>query len=212
MSRTISLWQGAAPPILASASNIRAQILMAAGLACDVRPASVDERTVEAGLADRSPGAVARALSAAKALSVSAVNPARITIGADQTLDCDGDALHKPVDRANAAAQLARLAGKRHRLTSAAAIACDGVVLGSVCAEAWLTMRAMRPDEINAYLDLAGPAALGSVGSYQFEALGAHLFEAVEGDQFTIMGLPLLPLLGEMRRLGLIAFATAHGT
>ena len=126
-------------------------------------------------------------------------------IGADQTLACEGSPFHKPADRAAAQEQLAALSGRTHVLHSAFAIAEHGAVVHEDVAEARMTMRALSADAVERYLDLAGEAALHSVGAYQVEGLGIHLFERIEGDHSTILGLPLLPLLTALRERGLLA-------
>jgi septum formation protein len=200
-----AFWRTGNPLLLASASRTRLSLLLAAGLRVEAMTAHVDERGIEADLenARAQPGDIALALAQAKAAAISAQCPDRWVLGADQTLDCEGDAFHKPENRAAAARQIARLQGRRHRLTSAAVLMQDGLVKASARSEAWLTMRCLGPAAIERYLDIAGEAVLSSVGAYQLEAHGVHLFEAIEGDHFTILGLPLLPLLGEFRRLEL---------
>jgi septum formation protein len=201
----VPLWRGAGPLILASTSATRRDLLRAAGLDPVVEAPGVDERALEAEL-----GADARSLAAglarAKALAVSARNPGAFVIGADQTLEVESEILHKPDGRAAAAAQVARLAGRAHALHSAVAIARDGAVLEAVADTARLTVRPLTDDAIARYLDLAGEAVTRSVGAYQLEGAGIHLFERVEGEHSTILGLPLLPLLAAMRRRGLLAF------
>jgi septum formation protein len=200
-----SPWRGESPLILASASATRAQLLRNAGLSPQPLPAAIDERALQAQLpGDASPAHVAMALAAAKARHVAAFNPGRWVLGADQTLDCDGEMFHKPAGRRQAAAQLARLAGRTHRLTSAAALIRDGRIEAEAVSEARLTMRPLSAEALNDYLDLAGEAATASVGAYRVEGLGIHLFEAIDGDHFTILGLPLISLLAEMRRLELL--------
>jgi septum formation protein len=205
-SASQTIWCAETPLLLASASSTRLSLLRAAGLSVDAEPARVDERGIEAGLeATRAePGAIAAALAQAKAMAISTQHPARWVLGADQTLDCAGDMLHKPEDRAAAARQIARLQGRTHRLTSAAVLMKAGVIMASVRSEACLTMRELSPAAIGRYLDVAGQSVLSSVGAYQLENLGVHLFEAIKGDHFTILGLPLLPLLAELRRLELV--------
>lgn len=201
------LWLAGEPLVLASKSAIRCQILNAAGLPVDVVPAVLDERAVEDVARARGHGAagVAAALAREKALAVSRAQRGRIVIGADQTLDLDGEGLHKPTDIDAARAQLRRLSGRRHTLYSAAAIARSGEVLAVAASLATLTMRTLSDDMIDRYCRQAGPAILGSVGAYQLEGLGIHLFETVVGDHFTILGLPLIEILARLRDLGHVA-------
>ena len=201
------LWREAEPLVLASKSAIRASILRQAGIPVAIDPASIDERAVEAGLpADRSgPSGVAEALAGAKALEVSARAPGRLALGCDQTLSLNGERFTKPASREDGRVQLGRLSGKTHVLASGAALARDGAVVWSAVAVARLTMRAFSGAFIDAYLDAAGDGVLTSVGGYQFEGVGAQLFEAVEGDFHTVLGLPLLPVLGALRDLGALA-------
>ncbi|WP_395665249.1 Maf family protein [Methylocella sp.] len=201
-----ALWLGADPLVLASRSAARAALLAAAGLPFEARAADIDERAVEAPLVAAGAGAsgVARALAKTKALAVSAAAPGRLVVGADQTLACDGRLFVKPESRAAAAAALAALSGRAHELHSALCAARDGQVLFAAAPVARLHMRALSSKFIDAYLDAAGPAVLGSVGAYQIEGAGMHLFERIEGDHSTILGLPLLPLFGFLRDEGLI--------
>lgn len=193
--------------ILASGSGARRTMLANAGLAFDVVPSRIDERIAEAPLVARgaSPAEIATALAEAKAVDVSRTHPGAWVVGADQTLDLDGHRGTKSETREAAAAQLARLAGRTHRLHSAVAVARDGALLWSHTESAALTVRAMTASEIEAYLDRVGPDVLSSVGVYQIEGEGIRLFDRVEGDTFTILGLPLVPLLVHLRSEGVIA-------
>jgi septum formation protein len=204
---TPSLWIGSSPLILASKSASRRALLGAAGVPFEVDPAGVDERAVEDGLIlQGEPGIVlALALARAKALTVSARRPGALTLGADQTLTLDGRPMHKAPTRAAAAAALEAMSGRSHRLASAFALARDGAVLAEDGDSAEMTMRALDATQIARYLDIAGPAVLASVGAYQIEGLGAHLFETISGDYATILGLPMLKLLAALRGLGLLA-------
>lgn len=199
-----ALWLDPQPLLLASGSAIRARMLADAGLPVDVRASGVDERAVEAALtgAGADPAHVAGALAAAKAIQVSTQAPGRLVVGADQTLSLDGERFTKPFDRASARAQLARLSGRAHTLASGAALARDGVVRWTGVDEANLTMRPLSPDFLDAYLDAAGEGVLTSVGGYQLEGVGAQLFERIDGDYRTILGLPLTPLLAALRAIG----------
>ncbi|MET7246417.1 Maf family nucleotide pyrophosphatase [Methylobacterium sp. EM32] len=206
MPHPSSLWRGPAPLLLASTSPTRRMLLDSAGLAVETRAPGVDERAVEAEAAGLSPQDLAGRLAAAKAGAVAAHAPDRVVIGADQVLDLDGTVFHKPADRAGAAAHLARLQGRTHALHSAVALAVDGAVADRFVVTARLTMRPFGEAGIAAYLDAAGPTITGSVGAYQLEGVGIHLFDRIEGDHSTILGLPLLPLLARLRARGLLAF------
>ncbi len=204
----MSLWRAAHPLVLASKSRARRAVLEAAGIPLEIVSADVDERKVEAQApaAEAAPDDIARILARAKALAGAAtVDAARYVLGADQTLALGGVCFHKAADLDSARLQLARLAGRTHVLHSAIAVVQDEEVLFETVESACLTMRALSADEIEDYLDAAGPAAFGSVGCYQLESLGVHLFEKIEGDHFTILGLPLLPLLGFLRGEGLVS-------
>jgi septum formation protein len=199
------LWLAEEPLILASRSESRRAVLAAAALATEVLPADVDERAIEAGAADKSPDAIARLLADAKALAVSARHPGRLVLGADQTLGLGGRVFAKPADLAAARAQLRALRGRTHTLHSAIALARDGAVVFAHCEPAALTMRNFSDRFLEAYIETAGPAVTASVGGYQVEAAGIQLFERIEGDHFTILGLPLLPLLAYLRGAGYLA-------
>lgn len=203
-----SPWTAPLPLLLASTSRTRLTLLVSAGLPVETQAPGVDERAVEAGAEAEalSPMELAQRLAAEKALAVSRRHPERIVLGADQVLDSGDKVLHKPSDRDAAKAQLLFLAGRTHALHSASALAKGGEIVESFGASAHLTMRPLEEAAIDRYLDLAGPEVLGCVGVYQLERLGVHLFERVEGDHATILGLPLLPLLASLRRLGCLAF------
>lgn len=202
-----SLWLDAAPLVLASKSASRIAMLAAAGIPVEAVPASVDERTLEQQA--RAEGAdavgVSRALALAKARDVSSRRPGRIVLGADQTLALGSEAFHKPEGREDAARQLAALAGRTHQLHAAAALVLDGETLFEAVQTAHMTMRPLSPAMIAHYLSAAGDAVLTTVGAYQLERIGVHLFERIEGDHFTVLGLPLLPLLAELRAMGKVA-------
>lgn len=193
------------PLILASGSQTRATLLRNAGIAFVVRPAAIDERAVEAPLIARgaTPKDVAAALAEAKALAISREHPG-LVLGADQVLDLDGRQWSKPRSRAEAADQLAALAGRTHALHSALAVARGGAVAWRHVESARLAMRPLTAAEIAAYLAEVGDAALASVGAYQIEGPGIRLFARIDGDHFTILGLPLLPLLAYLRGEGAI--------
>jgi septum formation protein len=191
----------AAPLILASASTARADMLRAAGVEIEIVPARVDEGELKLSLKQQNadPEAAAIALAELKALQVSRGKPGRLVLGADQMLDCDGAWFDKPADRAAAKDQLLALRDKTHRLTSAAVLARDGQRIWHHAAAAELTMRAFTDTFLDLYLDRAGDAVLSSVGAYQLEGLGAQMFKQIDGDFFTILGLPLLPVLDILR-------------
>lgn len=185
--------------VLASSSAARKALLTGAGLRFEASPAQIDERALEAGLLGKAPEQVARELSEAKALDVSRRRPGDTVIGGDQVLAFMGDLLHKPADLGEARAQLDRLRGKLHHLHSGVALARDGELLWSVTHSARLLMRDFTDAERDEVLALEGEAVLGSVGAYRLEGPSVRLFAAIEGDYFTILGLPLLPLLTALR-------------
>ena len=207
MSAQASLWIGADRPVLASNSATRRVLLESAGIAVDVEAAEIDERALEAQFlaGGGSSAKLAAALARAKALEVSKRRPGALCFGADQTLVLDGRVYHKPGDMETAAQSLLKLAGRAHVLDSAICVARDGAPLFEGAQSAPLTMRALDEPAIRRYLAAAGPAVLSSVGAYQVEGIGVHLFEAIEGDHFTILGLPLLALLEWLRANGFLA-------
>jgi septum formation protein len=198
------LWLAPQPLVLASRSDIRGKILAAAGLRFEIRPSQIDERAIEAKSGAADSAAVARHLARAKADVVAASLPGRLVLGADQTLARGAKRFGKPADRAEAADQLRALRGRTHELHSALALVRDKEAVFTCVDTARLTMRDFSDRFLNDYLDMAGDAAMNSVGSYQLEGIGIHLFERVEGDYFTILGLPLLPLLNFMRQSKLV--------
>jgi septum formation protein len=198
----MSLWLARAPLVLASQSAVRRRMLESAGIPVEVCPAALDERGLERGLGAAAPAQVALALALAKARAVAARHPGRLVLGADQTLALGDAVFAKPEDRAGAARQLRALRGRAHRLHAALALVEDGAEVFAHCADATLYVRAFSERFLDAYLDAAGDAVLHSVGCYQIEGIGVHLFDRIEGDQFTIMGLPLLPLLNFLRGRG----------
>ena len=204
--RSHPLWIPDQPLILASGSSARAQMLEAAGVPFEIDKPTLDERAVEAPLkAAGADGArIAAALAQAKALEVSARRPGRYVLGADQTLAVGAHLLSKPEGRAGARDHLRLLSGRRHQLHASAAFARDGKILLAPSDTATLTMRVLSEDFIETYLDAAGAAVLGSVGAYQIEGLGVHLFERIEGQHPVIMGLPLQPLIEGLRNLCLL--------
>jgi septum formation protein len=192
--------------VLASGSQFRKAMLEAAGVDIDVVPAKIDERTVEKTLegTGASPEDVAQVLAEAKALDVSERQPGRLVLGCDQTLSMGDELFHKPKDMEDARRHLLKLSGKTHQLNSAAVLARNGEALWRDVGIARLTMRKLEPGFIGRHLARVGPMALNSVGAYQIEGEGIQLFEKIEGDHFTIVGLPLLPLLKELRAMGAI--------
>ena len=194
------LWLSPQPLVLASKSDVRGKMLAAVGLRFEIRPAQVDERAVAAKAGTNDAAAIARILARAKADAVARSLPGRLVLGADQTLARGATLFGKPGNRAEAAAQLRSLRGRTHELHSALALVRDEQALFECVDSARLTMRDISDRFLDDYLDMAGDTALASVGGYQLEGLGIHLFERVEGDYFTILGLPLLPLLAFLRQ------------
>ncbi|WP_292527923.1 Maf family protein [Methylocystis sp.] len=197
---TSPFWRESAPLILASKSAGRRQALAHSGVPFESIPADLDERAIESQLAGADADAIASTLARAKALACSAEG--RLVLGADQVASCEGRIFGKPADMREADALLRFLSGRRHRLHSAIALVRDGAVIFETVAVADLTMRGLSDAFIAAYLTVVGDNALTSAGAYQIEGLGAQLFSKVEGDHWTIMGLPLLELLAALRREG----------
>jgi septum formation protein len=179
----MTLWRGNDPLVLASQSRARQTLLANAGIAFETIPAEIDERAVQRRSGLTSPEDIAALLAREKALWVSARQPGKYIVGADQTLALGQRLFSKP----------------------AVAVARDGKILFETTTVARMTMRRLDQSEIDAYLDEAGEAVTTSVGAYQLEGLGVHLFERIEGDHFTILGLPLLPLLAFLRNQRLFA-------
>ncbi|OJJ09534.1 septum formation inhibitor Maf [Alphaproteobacteria bacterium AO1-B] len=192
--------------VLASGSKIRAELMRNAGLTIDVDPANVDERAVEAPLLEAGfpPEDLASVLAEAKANDVSARRPGELVIGADQILAFEGERRTKPGDMEAARRQLLAFSGKTHELLSAVVISKDGEAIWRYVSTARLTMRTLSPAFVGHYLAEAGDDVLSSVGAYQLEGLGLQLFEKIDGDYFTILGLPMLPLLAQLREFGVI--------
>ncbi len=192
--------------VLASGSRIRAELLQNAGLSIEIDPADVDERLVEAPLleADFAPEDIATVLAEAKANYVSERRHGDLVIGADQILAYQGRRYTKPDDMEAARRQLLAFSGKTHELHSAVVLSQNGNAVWRHVSTARLTMRELSPQFVGQYLADVGEAALSSVGAYQLEGPGIQLFEKIEGDYFTILGLPMLPLLEELRREGLL--------
>ncbi|MCQ4633839.1 Maf-like protein [Shinella sp. CPCC 100929] len=194
------------PLILASQSPFRRMLMENAGLAFDTRAAEIDERAVEAALAGRNPTPpqVAEALAIEKAQDVARRCPGALVIGSDQTLSLDGRVFHKPADMAEAKSHLTAMSGRTHALNCGIALVRDGQTLWSHVSIAHLTMRPLSASFIDRHLARVGERVLASVGAYQLEGEGVQLFERIDGDYFTILGLPLLPLLAKLRELGAI--------
>lgn len=192
--------------ILASASPARRQLLANAGIEFSVLPADLDERAAAAPLlaAGAPPADIAQGLAAAKAASVSQTHPTALVIGADQVLEFEGGMVSKPGSMDAARRQLLDLSGKPHALHSAVSLARSGAVLWDHCTTAHLVMRDLSPQYVGQYLAAEGEAVLQSVGAYQLEGRGVQLFQRVDGDFFTILGLPLLPLLAALRDQGIL--------
>ena len=201
----MTIWRGSSPLILASQSRARQMLLASAGIDFKAVPADIDERTVQQTSGLTSAGDIAALLAREKALMVSSQHSRQFVVGADQTLALGTRLFSKPAGRAQAAEQLRALAGNRHELHSAVAVARDGKILFEAVSVAGMMMRRLTEAEIEAYLTEAGDAVASSVGAYQLEGLGVHLFERIEGDHFTILGLPLLKLLAFLRSERLLA-------
>ena len=195
-------WRGTAPLVLASQSLARQGLLSAAGIPFEICAAGIDERGIEAPLVKSGANAadIALHLSRAKALPVSGEKPGRLVIGADQTLCLEGRLFGKPGGRAAAMAQLEALSGRTHELYSGCCVARENTLLFETVGVARLSCRRLSPAFIDAYVALAGD--LGSAGVYRIEGPGVHLFDAIEGDHATILGLPLLALLEFLREEG----------
>jgi septum formation protein len=188
--------------ILASQSASRKAMLQAAGVSFAARPASVDERALEASLGGLTAQGVALALAGAKALACSANSPDDLVLGSDSLVEVAGRRFDKPANRAEAADHLRFFSGQTMHLHSAAALARDGMVLWQDHGLAALKVRKLSEAFIADYLDHEWPVVAGCVGVFRIEARGPHLFDAIEGDQFTVLGMPLLKVLGALRDLG----------
>ena len=192
--------------VLASKSPFRSALLKNAGIEFSTASADINERAVEAPLYETgaTPEEVAQVLAEAKALDVSEKNPGAVVIGCDQTLSLGDEIFHKPADMEAARRQLLKFSGKTHQLNSAVVLVKDGKTLWRHVSIARMTMRDLDPGFVGRYLGRVGDVALSSVGAYQVEGPGIQLFDKIEGDYFTIIGLPLLPLLAELRKEKLI--------
>lgn len=196
----------AAKIILASKSASRRSLMSGAGLVFDCQAAEIDERAAEAQLSARyaKPSEVAEELAKAKAKWVSEQDSDAYVIGSDQVLSLGSRLFHKPLSMGEAGDHIRALSGKTHHLNCGVAIAFRGEVIWSDISIAAMTMRVISPSFLQTYLDIAGESILQSVGAYQFEGPGIQLFEAIKGDYFTILGLPMLKLLAGLRKLGVI--------
>jgi nucleoside triphosphate pyrophosphatase len=184
---------------------VRRMLLTAAGVPVETDPADLDERGLETAAQSQSAGVVAALLAREKAMAVSQRHGGRLTLGADQTLSLGAQRLSKPQHRDAARAQLRALSGRTHELHSAIAFVQHGAVRFEHVGVARLTMRDFSDRFLDLYLDAAGDSIMASVGAYQLEGIGAQLFERVDGDYFTVLGLPLLEALEFLRRAGCLA-------
>lgn len=193
------------PLVLASGSAARRQLLTGAGVPFSAQPADIDEEVLKEDLLAKgqAPIAIAQALAGAKALARSKQTPG-LVIGADQTLDLAGTLFNKAATLGEAEASLRLLRGKTHQLHSAIALALNGQLVWQEVVSASLTMRDFSDRFLTRYLEQQGPAILSCVGAYQLESHGVQLFEQIEGDYFTILGLPLSGLLAQLRRYGIL--------
>lgn len=188
--------------ILASKSASRRAMLDAAGVSYDTIPADIDERALEEGIAGCAPGEIAEALSVAKADAVARLNPSRLVLGSDSLVVCDGQRFDKPTSRENAVEHLRFFSGKTMELHSGAAIVRDDTCEWSAQSLAQLHVRDLSEAFIEFYLDAEWPEIGYCAGAFRIEAMGPQLFERIEGDQFTVLGMPLLGVLGALRELG----------
>ena len=192
--------------ILASNSQFRAELLQNAGVDFTVTSASIDERAIEQPLleANLEPADIAQVLAEAKAADVSSRNPNALIIGCDQTLSMNDKMFHKPADMKQARQHILNFSGKTHQLNSAIAFVFNQQTIWRHVSVANMTMRILSPEYIGRYMAHAGRSVLNCVGAYQLEEAGVQLFEQIEGDYFTVIGLPLLPLLSQLRSLEVI--------
>jgi len=190
--------------VLASASASRAALLKAAGVTFITDPADLDEDALMAELRGADAQTVASTLAQQKALHVSARHPGAVVLGGDSVIGFGGDHLSKCATLAEAKALLRRLSGQAHLLVSAAALAKDGALLWTHASPCRMAVRDLSPQFLDDYIAAEGPAILSSVGCYHFEGRGAQLFDRVEGDYFSVLGLPLLPVLAALRKEGVL--------
>ncbi len=201
----MSIWLEQKSLILASQSAARRMLLANAGLSIECIPADVDERGIQQSSGLKEPGKIAALLANEKARHVSAKTKDRYVVGADQTLALGEQLFSKPVNSAAAIEQIRILSGNVHELHSAVSVMKNGELLFSHVSVAHMTMRPLTNDQIVAYVETAGDVVTKSVGAYQLEGVGVNLFDRIDGDHFTILGLPLLPLLGFLRSKNLLA-------
>jgi nucleoside triphosphate pyrophosphatase len=202
----MAIWREPISLILASQSRARQALLASAGFSFESIPAEIDERAIQHTSKLSAPGGIASLLAREKARWVSARRAGHYVIGADQTLALGDQLFNKPRNRVAAIEQLRALSGRRHELHSAVTVVRDEQILFEYVSVAGMTMRSLGEAEMTAYVEEAGEGVVtSSVGAYQLEGLGVHLFDRIEGDHFTILGLPLLPLLGFLRSRGLLA-------
>lgn len=201
----MSIWLERKPLILASQSAARRMLLANAGLSIECIPADIDERGIQQSSHLKDPGKIAALLANEKAKYVSTKITDQYVVGADQTLALGEQLFSKPVNSAAAIEQMRTLSGNVHELHSAVSVVKNGELLFSHVSVARMTMRSLTNDQIAAYVKAAGNAVTQSVGAYQLEGVGVNLFDRIDGDHFTILGLPLLPLLGFLRRKNLLA-------
>ena len=193
--------------VLASASTARARLLQGAGIKFVCDPASIDENAVKAAARESNSEVTATAatLAETKAMVVSQRHPGALIVGADQILECDGEWFDKATDYDDAVKTLETLRNRTHRLVSAAVVMLDSVQVWQDVETARLTMRPFTDSFLRNYVDAMGPDILETVGAYRLEGVGVQLFSRIEGSFFTILGLPLLPLLAFLRHEGVIA-------
>jgi septum formation protein len=191
--------------ILASSSKVRARLLRDAGLNFEIVGSDVDEDQIKQQHGEMDVETLARTLARAKAAAVARTHPDAFVIGADQILECEGRRFDKPKDLSGASGHLKYLRGRTHRLVTAAVVRRGNATLWENVSEPRLTMRPFSDSFLADYLKRAGNAVLSSVGAYQLEGLGVQLFEHIEGDYFSILGLPLLPLMAFLRAEGALA-------
>ncbi len=192
--------------ILASSSASRQMLMRNAGLTFSSIPAQIDERAIDTKLEQdgAAPEVIALELAKAKAIAVSLLHPEAFVIGSDQTMSLGDRIYHKAKDMAQAHANVLSLSGKTHRLNCGVALAKNGAVIWDTVSIAKMTVRELSVDYVSRYLERSGSQVLSSVGAYQLEGEGIQLFSSIEGDYFTILGLPLLPLLAQLRELRVI--------